>query len=228
MAKKVLIIDDDPEFRFISRRILEGIGLQVLESEKLDEAYKEIEKSLPNLIILDLHLTEEESGLTFLEWSKKEKRLESVPIIVCSAQSLKKVIYKVYTLGVSEFMTKPIKSNLLIQKVKKLLRDAPPLTYQFKEGEEPLVHVKVDAEATHMNDLEVKIASPCKMSKGMGVKCEIDILKKHGINCSKLESSNMSMNKEVGLYETVFKYIGFSERDASKIRGLKNTWKVND
>ena len=62
MAKKVLVVDDDPDVMLFSVSVLEEEGYETLEATDGEEGMKIIKKETPDLIILDV-LMPRESGI---------------------------------------------------------------------------------------------------------------------------------------------------------------------
>jgi CheY-like chemotaxis protein len=54
---RILIIDDEPANRLLVKTVLEYAGHQVAEAAGADEALREVDEHLPDLAIIDLHLS---------------------------------------------------------------------------------------------------------------------------------------------------------------------------
>ncbi|MGB9826740.1 MAG: response regulator, partial [Desulfofundulus sp.] len=54
---KILIVDDDPDFLFLCRRILEAEGYQVMEARSGSQALELVRKTPPDLILLDVMMS---------------------------------------------------------------------------------------------------------------------------------------------------------------------------
>jgi len=65
MESVVLVVDDDPTARYGMRRALERQGYTLLEAESIASAELQVEKRLPDVILLDVKLASE-SGLEYL------------------------------------------------------------------------------------------------------------------------------------------------------------------
>lgn len=71
--KTILLIDDDEDYREVVRLVLEGEGIEVLEADSPDSAFKLLEKScVPDLIVCDLHMpfTTDDSRDDYMESSE--------------------------------------------------------------------------------------------------------------------------------------------------------------
>ena len=73
--KTVLIVDDDQDHRILVSKILSNLGIHVLEAETLEEAYSQVSKYYPHLIILDMKLGANASGFDFLDFRENDMHL---------------------------------------------------------------------------------------------------------------------------------------------------------
>ena len=83
MAKKVLVVDDDPDVRLFSVIVLEENGYTPLEAANGEEGLKMIKKEKPELIILDV-LMPRQSGIRLYRELKTDKSFKDIPIIILS------------------------------------------------------------------------------------------------------------------------------------------------
>lgn len=84
MAKRVLIIDDDPDFSDVLRTILEKAGVEVKTCAYGEEGLDLARKSLPDLIILDVFMPGIH-GLTALRQLRHDPGTARIPVIVVSS-----------------------------------------------------------------------------------------------------------------------------------------------
>ncbi len=124
----VCIVDDEPEIRTLLKKIVLSEGFDAIEFSRGDEAYRSIPKILPDLIILDAMLPGMH-GFDICKSVKSDSKLRSIPIIIVSAvytgwrfmEDIKK------THGADDYIEKPFRIDILINKIKALLRNATPL-----------------------------------------------------------------------------------------------------
>jgi two-component system, chemotaxis family, protein-glutamate methylesterase/glutaminase len=104
---KVLIVDDSACSRQTIKKTLEkepGIDVVGISSDGLDAMTKTL-KLKPDLITLDIEMPEMD-GFTFLRWLMKKN---PVPVIIVSAYSDSKTVFKALELGAADFIAKPLK-----------------------------------------------------------------------------------------------------------------------
>jgi DNA-binding response OmpR family regulator len=114
--KTILIIDDSNTNLVLLEAILSTKGFRAISAMSVREAMPILQKTKPDLILLDL-LMPEVSGFDFLEDVRSREDLSEIPIIVVSALTDEKNITKTKNLGAVEFIGKPIDINGLVEKV---------------------------------------------------------------------------------------------------------------
>ncbi|HVG43850.1 MAG TPA: response regulator, partial [Longimicrobium sp.] len=83
----VLVVEDDPATRAITRNILEKEGWGVREAENGRVALECLEKERPSLILLDLMMPEMD-GFEFADQVRRHPLWRSIPIVVVTAHDL--------------------------------------------------------------------------------------------------------------------------------------------
>lgn len=122
MKKTVLIIEDSYTSLVLMQDTFRLEGYETQLAVGVKEAIELINKKIPDLIILDLNMPEI-NGYDFLGM-KEELKIERVPVIVVSALDSPESIQRAKALGASEFISKPVKLKLVIDKVKALIGQA--------------------------------------------------------------------------------------------------------
>ena len=102
--KKVLIVEDEADIRFLLKQYFKKKKLTVIEADSLKEAEKLLENiDQSTLVTLDLNLPDG-NGFSFL---KKLRDLgKKCKVVICSAYSDYKD--EALNLGADEFLSKPI------------------------------------------------------------------------------------------------------------------------
>ena len=80
--KTILIVDDDQDYLFQLKSKMEKFGFKTITAESQKEAEALIEKTKPDLAILDLMMENEDSG--FILCYKMKKKYPDVPIIIAT------------------------------------------------------------------------------------------------------------------------------------------------
>ena len=129
MAKKVLVVDDDPDVRLFSVTVLEENGFTPLEAANGEEGLKMIKQEKPALIILDI-LMPRQSGIRLYRELKTDKAFKDIPIIILSGIAKKTFLRSQKALtefGGKEvpepkvYLEKPVEPEVLAEEIKKIL-----------------------------------------------------------------------------------------------------------
>ena len=85
MSARILAIDDDPYNLDLFRMLLQSDGYEVVSSPVAYEQMAEVEALHPDLIILDIRLSRQREGFTFLQELKRSRPIKDIPVIICTA-----------------------------------------------------------------------------------------------------------------------------------------------
>jgi DNA-binding response OmpR family regulator len=114
--KKILIIDDSNTAQLLMEYALKEAGYISFTASSVNEATKLIEKHSPDLILLDLSIPEI-SGYDFLK-RRRELHIDHIPIIIVSAYDSIESIDLTRNLGAVDFIAKPIRLDVMMDKIK--------------------------------------------------------------------------------------------------------------
>lgn len=118
--KKILIVEDEPEFRLGLKMRLESKGYEVLEAEDGASGLSKAKSEKPDLIVLDVMLPKMD-GYQVARFLKFDEKFKSIPIIMLTARSQQTDRNTGQAVGVDFYMTKPFKSEELLAAIVKLL-----------------------------------------------------------------------------------------------------------
>lgn len=117
--KKILLIEDDESFGYILSEYLGLHDFEVTWAKSGEEGLKKAEQSIFGLGIFDIMLP----GQNGYEIAEKIKRkYPELPFIFLSAKSLKIDKLKGFKVGADDYITKPVDEELLLAKIKALLK----------------------------------------------------------------------------------------------------------
>lgn len=117
-AKKILIVEDEPNLLDLYRVALEQAGFGVLTAENGEAGYLLAKDKQPELILLDI-LMPKVDGYEMLRRLKKDQNTKNVPVVIFSNLSQKEEIEKGLKLGAKDFIIKTsITPMALVDKVK--------------------------------------------------------------------------------------------------------------
>ena len=84
MAHKILLVDDDKEFRTVMALALESYGYAVIEAADGVAALDVLRRERPDAILSDLHMPLMD-GRTFCKRVRAELELATIPFVILSA-----------------------------------------------------------------------------------------------------------------------------------------------
>ena len=138
----IYVVEDDKNIREIERFELQNSGYRVEEFECARDFYKRIAVKVPQLVLLDIMLSDED-GLAIVKKLRMTAETKKVPVIMVTAKTTEIDKVKGLDLGADDYITKPFGVMELISRVKAVLRRS----YQT-EGEKQLSlgEVSIDSE----------------------------------------------------------------------------------
>ena len=117
----IYVVEDDRNIQEIETFALSNVGYQVEGFDCAATFYKALEKIVPDLILLDIMLPDED-GLTILKNLRLRRETSTVPIIMVTAKTTEIDKVKGLDMGADDYMTKPFGVMELISRVKAMLR----------------------------------------------------------------------------------------------------------
>jgi len=128
MAKKILVVDDDPDILDALAMILESRGYQVCTARDGIEGLANLKAERPDLMILDLLMPKMDGFAVCKElqdprWSKSK----DMPILILTSvrEDASRRRYELETgleLNVDDYVEKPISPDILLQRVERLIK----------------------------------------------------------------------------------------------------------
>lgn len=152
---KILVVDDEEDISDLIKFNLEEEGFQVSICHNGLEVLAKLEKSLPNLIILDVMLP----GIGGLDLCKRIKEKYQVPIIMATAKTGETDAVLGLELGADDYVRKPFSPRELIARVRSVLRRYEETTDETKEGNITLgkIHLNKKAHKVFVDNEEIEL-----------------------------------------------------------------------
>ena len=137
MSIPILIVEDDLTFSTMLSTWLRKKDFEVNAVSSVSAAVKALtqtDKETPQLVLSDLRLPDHD-GLYLLAWMRKQGFAQ--PFIVMTSYAEVQNAVEAMKLGATDYISKPIQPDLLLQKMKEALRSAslsslPTTTIQSK------------------------------------------------------------------------------------------------
>jgi DNA-binding response OmpR family regulator len=135
MKARILVVNDTQEILELFRMLLEEQeGYEVVLSGFPIQQIKEIEQIKPDLIILDLVLGDEKTGMQMLQMLKMQQSTAAIPVLVCTAalQIVREQEGYLVSQGV-HVVFKPFEIDDLLTNIEQLLESHEHVSSVIKE-----------------------------------------------------------------------------------------------
>ena len=120
MAKKILVVDDNPDIVNMLKAYLSGEGFEVVTAENGQKALFVAREEKPDCIVLDMMMPEM-SGVEFIRIFTAES---DIPVLVLTAKVEETDKVLGLELGADDYMTKPFSMRELTARINALIRRA--------------------------------------------------------------------------------------------------------
>jgi DNA-binding response OmpR family regulator len=119
MAKRVLVIEDEPNIIEAISFILSRDGWEVKSHSNGHDATEALRIHAPDLVILDVMLPGK-SGFDILQSIREDEAWVDLPVLMLTARGQEKDRDMAERLGVSRFMTKPFSNAEVLNAVREM------------------------------------------------------------------------------------------------------------
>jgi two-component system alkaline phosphatase synthesis response regulator PhoP len=119
----IYIVEDDKNIREIEAFALKNSGYRVKDFECAAQFYSGMADKLPNLILLDVMLPDED-GLNIVKKIRSHPESRKIPIIMVTAKTTELDKVKGLDMGADDYLTKPFNILELKARIRALLRRA--------------------------------------------------------------------------------------------------------
>jgi len=119
----ILVADDDPVSQRMLGYMLDRLGHTVVRAMNGQEALDQLDAAPADLVILDLAMPIMD-GVTALRKIRADERFGNLPVVMLTASGLERDARTARAEGANEFLTKPFRSQELVEKLEKLLADS--------------------------------------------------------------------------------------------------------
>ena len=126
MGKKILVIDDDPEFVDAVSNLLESKGYAVVSAPDGKEGFKKAKSTSPDLIFLDVMMTDKSEGFNVARSIKADALTKDIPVVLITG--IRKDMNLPFGfeadedwLPVKTVLEKPVKPDILLKTVEEYI-----------------------------------------------------------------------------------------------------------
>jgi DNA-binding response OmpR family regulator len=120
MAKKILIVDDEPNIVISLEFLMKKEGFEVAVANDGDEALAMVASFDPDMLLLDVMMPKK-SGFEVCEALRADTQRAGLKIVMLTAKGRDTEMAKGLAIGADAYVTKPFSTKELVDKVKEML-----------------------------------------------------------------------------------------------------------
>jgi two-component system phosphate regulon response regulator PhoB len=117
----VLLVEDEAPLRKVLRDLLDREGYRVIEAGDGVQALDEIDRSAPDVVLLDLNIPQLD-GFGVLAHIRNRPQTMDLPVIVLTARGDEEAEVRALELGATDFLTKPFRPRALSARLQSIVR----------------------------------------------------------------------------------------------------------
>ncbi|MFM2448801.1 MAG: hypothetical protein RIS44_1251 [Pseudomonadota bacterium] len=122
---KVLVVEDEPAIAELISINLRHAGYEVTVAPTADQAISEVDRVLPDLVVLDWMLPGQPGVALAKRW-RSQSRTRELPIIMLTARAQESDKVAGLDSGADDYLTKPFSTNELLARIRAVLRRKAP------------------------------------------------------------------------------------------------------
>lgn len=133
---KIYVVEDDDNIRELLIYTLQTQGMEAEGFALPSEFWKAMEKKIPNLLLLDIMLPQED-GLSILKKIRMSSRTKKLPVIMLTAKGSEYDTVLGLDSGADDYIPKPFRMMELLSRIRALLRrsQSEEETLEYKVGD---------------------------------------------------------------------------------------------
>ncbi len=120
MAKRILVVEDNPDNRILITDVLTALDYEVIVAVDGEAGVQAATSDVPDLILMDLSLPKMD-GWTATGQIKANPNLNHIPVIALTAHAMVGDREKALQAGCNDYISKPIDFRELADKLEKFL-----------------------------------------------------------------------------------------------------------
>jgi two-component system cell cycle response regulator DivK len=120
MKNKILIIEDNEQNMYLMTFLLENNGYEIVQARNGRDGIRLAHETRPNVILLDIQLPEI-NGYQVAEELRKQKSLDSIPIIAVTSYAMAGDKEQILAAGATGYIEKPINPDTFISQLHEYL-----------------------------------------------------------------------------------------------------------
>jgi two-component system phosphate regulon response regulator PhoB len=123
MSMKVLVVDDEEDYRLIIKDVLDGAGYEVRTAEHGEAGLEVVKEFAPEVILVDWMMPRMD-GQTFVQTLRRDESKKDIPVIMLTVKQTADDELEALHFGVDDFIIKPFQAEDLLARLRAVTRRA--------------------------------------------------------------------------------------------------------
>jgi two-component system cell cycle response regulator len=169
MKPKILTVDDSKTIRLIVGKAFKTFDCEIFEAANGVEGLAVANRERPDLIILDLTMPIMD-GSEMLSKLKSNPELKNIPVVMLTAEAGRENVLKIAKLGVRDYLVKPFKEELIIERVGRVidLKPKSDTVAKVRRFDDPITMLVVDDKPAIVEQIRAGMAGLAWAIEGRG------------------------------------------------------------
>lgn len=150
----IYLLEDDTSIQNFVLYTLKTTGFEAEGFEKPSDFWKRIEEEIPDLLLLDIMLPQED-GIEILKKLRKGRKTKHLPIIMLTAKGTEYDKVLGLDSGADDYVAKPFSMMELMSRIKALLRRSEMVEEKADVYQAGPLYVNISKHVVKVNDKEV-------------------------------------------------------------------------
>jgi len=125
MAEKVLVVDDEEDYRIITRDMLRAGGYEVRLAVDGEDGLAALKDFHPDVVLVDWMMPKMD-GEGFCRKLREDARFKAAPVLMLTVKDTTDEELEALHFGVDDFIVKPFRPEELLARVRAALRRSAP------------------------------------------------------------------------------------------------------
>ena len=156
--KKIILIVDDDRLTLSTAQNLLGDAYKVIAVNSGKQAYKYLERHIPDLILLDINMPEI-GGFEVMRTLQADSRWRKIPVIFLTADRSAETEVECFRMGACDFVSKPFEPQIMLSRIKSTLEldgYRKDLQRRLDEKTREMERITIQAIMTVANTVDAK------------------------------------------------------------------------
>jgi two-component system cell cycle response regulator len=184
MSIKILTVDDSKTIRLIVAKAFKPFDCMVLEADNGVVGLAVASREKPDIILLDYTMPVMD-GFEVLGRLRSDPDLKATPVIMLTAEAGRDTVVKIAKLGVRDYLIKPFKAELIVERVGRVVHLKPKETAvkQKKRYDDPISVLVVDDKPNIVAQIQAALAdTPWKVTSAEQPSQAMDSCMEHEVD----------------------------------------------